>query len=370
MLTWSISHPELSSLHTKWGLQELRETDMKWAKTTTMFSPLPQPRHRSAAFAIGFGLQSTAIVILWTLAASAPRVVQKQFAYMELTAPRLPVEWQQPAAETPVEAPKPVRRLETARPRVAAHVLSAPVAAPSLEVATEIPIQPRPEPREVVPAPQEPPQVQRQVRATDFGSPATPTLPKMASKKVQTGGFGDYNGVASSVQANSGKVLTIATIGSFDLPAGPGYGNGSGGARGLRGVIPNAGFGNGVVTDARPAPRGHVLATSFGVSAPEPEIKRPAPLPQPTVVPVAIREKPSPLYTREARELGVEGEVLLQVVFASNGCVQVLRVVRGLGHGLDEEAVRAAEGIRFSPAQREGQAVDTRATVHIIFQLS
>jgi TonB family protein len=192
----------------------------------------------------------------------------------------------------------------------------------------------------------------------------------MASKKVQTGGFGDYNGVPSSAQPNSGKVL-IAAIGGFDLPAGPGYGNGSGGARGLRGVIPNAGFGNGAVTDVRPAPRGHVLATSFGVRAPEPEIKRLAPLPQkPSVVPVAIREKPSPLYTREARELRVEGEVLLQVVFASNGCVQVLRVVRGLGHGLDEAAVRAAEGIRFSPAQRGGQAVDITATVHIVFQLS
>jgi TonB family protein len=68
--------------------------------------------------------------------------------------------------------------------------------------------------------------------------------------------------------------------------------------------------------------------------------------------------------------LGVEGEVLLEVLFASNGRVQVLRVVRGLGHGLDESAVRAAEKIRFSPAQLEGQAVDISATVHIVFQLS
>lgn len=343
---------------------------MNWANATIMFSPLPQPRHRSAAFAIGFGLQFTAIVILWTLAASTPRVVQKQFAYMELTAPRVRIEWQQPATETLAEAPKLAHRLVTVRPRFAAPVPSAPVAVPSVEIATETPIQPTPEPREVVPAQQEQQQVQRQVRATDFGSSATPTLPKMASKKVQTGGFGDYNGVASSNQARSGKVQ-IAAIGSFDLPAGPGYGNGSGGARGLRGVIPNSGFGNGAVTDARPVPQGRVLATSFGVRAPEPEIKRPAPLPQkPSVVPVAIREKPSPLYTREARELRVEGEVLLQVVFASDGCVQVLRVVRGLGHGLDEAAVRAAEGIRFSPAQRGGQAVDITATVHIVFQLS
>ena len=95
------------------------------------------------------------------------------------------------------------------------------------------------------------------------------------------------------------------------------------------------------------------------------------PLPQkPTLVPLTIREKPSPAYTREARELRVEGEVLLEVLFASDGRVQVLRVVRGLGHGLDESAMRAAEKIRFSPALREGQAVDISAIVHIVFQLS
>ena len=65
--------------------------------------------------------------------------------------------------------------------------------------------------------------------------------------------------------------------------------------------------------------------------------------------------------------MGVEGEVLLEVLFASDGRVQVLRLVRGLGHGLDESAVRAAEKIRFSPAQREGQAVDISAIVHIVF---
>ncbi len=300
---------------------------MKCAEATILFSPLPQPRHRSGAFAIGFGLQFTAMVLLWTLAASAPRVVQQQFAYIKLTAPSEPIVWQQPTTEAPVEAPKPVHRLvKVRRRRFATPVLPAPVAVPSLEVAIETPIQPRPEPKEVAPV-QQPPQVQHQVRATNFGSAATPTLPKMASRKVQTGGFGDPNGVPRSAQPNSGKVH-IAAIGSFDLPAGPGYGNGSGGARGLRGVIPNAGFGNGAVTDARPSPRGHVMAASFGVRPPEPEIKRAAPLPQkPTVVPVTIREKPSPVYTREARELRVEGEVLLQ------GCIYLQRLRPGTARG-------------------------------------
>jgi TonB family protein len=48
----------------------------------------------------------------------------------------------------------------------------------------------------------------------------------------------------------------------------------------------------------------------------------------------------------------------------------VLRVVRGLGHGLDESAIRAANGIRFKPAQRNGHPVDFRTTLTIVFRLA
>jgi TonB family protein len=58
------------------------------------------------------------------------------------------------------------------------------------------------------------------------------------------------------------------------------------------------------------------------------------------------------------------------VVFEASGKLRVLRLVRGLGHGLDENAVRAAEQIRFKPALREGQPADSTATLHIIFQLA
>jgi len=89
------------------------------------------------------------------------------------------------------------------------------------------------------------------------------------------------------------------------------------------------------------------------------------------VQPVEILAKPNPIYTEEARKLRLEGEVLLEVVFpASGGTVQVIRVIRGLGHGLDEAAVRAAQQIRYKPAKRDGQPVDFPATVHIVFQLA
>ena len=44
------------------------------------------------------------------------------------------------------------------------------------------------------------------------------------------------------------RPITIAQKGSFDLPSGPGYGNGTGGSRGARGVVASAGFGSGVAT--------------------------------------------------------------------------------------------------------------------------
>ncbi len=66
----------------------------------------------------------------------------------------------------------------------------------------------------------------------------------------------------------------------------------------------------------------------------------------------------------------IEGEVLLEAIFSFSGEVRVLRVLRGLGHGLDECAVAAARQIRFQPAQNAGQPVDFQGTVHVTFQLA
>ena len=58
------------------------------------------------------------------------------------------------------------------------------------------------------------------------------------------------------------------------------------------------------------------------------------------------------------------------MVFESSGNLHILRVVHGLGHGLDEAAVRAAQKIRFKPAQRDGQPADSTAVLHVIFQIA
>ena len=98
------------------------------------------------------------------------------------------------------------------------------------------------------------------------------------------------------------------------------------------------------------------------------------PLPRQAVEPVAtnleVLSKPPVQYTAEARQLKVEGDVVLRVTFLASGQVVVQGVVRGLGHGLDEEARRVAQQIRFRPATRDGRAVDITTTITITFQLA
>jgi len=62
--------------------------------------------------------------------------------------------------------------------------------------------------------------------------------------------------------------------------------------------------------------------------------------------------------------------VVLRVTFLATGQVVVQNVVHGLGHGLDEEARRVAQQIRFRPATRNGQPVDLTTTIIVTFQLA
>jgi protein TonB len=93
--------------------------------------------------------------------------------------------------------------------------------------------------------------------------------------------------------------------------------------------------------------------------------------PQPAdFLPVEIFSKPTPVYTEEARHLGIQGEVTLSVIFEANGGIKVLGVVKSLGHGLDQAAQQAAALIRFKPALRDGKPADFPATLRIEFRLA
>lgn len=218
----------------------------------------------------------------------------------------------------------------------------------------------------------EPPQIQRPVPA------------------VKTGGFGNPEGALPSPTASEQKAAA-PKIGSFDLAAGESHGRGSpvkqvasagfadaGQASTVsqgngHGSARMAGFGDsttGAGTGSGGNGHGPVHTGGFGAyeTAPPPaHAARPS---TPLETPVEITYKPKPAYTAEAREKRIEGEVLLEVLFAANGQVHVLRVTRGLGFGLDESARAAAAQIRFQPGTRDGAPVDMKGTVHIVFELS
>ncbi len=213
------------------------------------------------------------------------------------------------------------------------------------------------------------------IHTGDFqGSSVAPTV-NAPIEKVQTGGFGDPNGLKPSANSKPNGKLIAAVAGGFDMPVGQGQGNGSGGAKGIKGTVASADFGNGVATggqgDGRRSGRGSVQTSGFGsqeIAQNTPHIQRVDSGPPATSV--EITYKPNPVYTDEARSLKLEGEVLLEVQFLATGQLHVNRVIRGLGHGLDEAAIAAANKMRFKPAMQNGQAMDSTAIVHVVFQLA
>jgi TonB family protein len=136
--------------------------------------------------------------------------------------------------------------------------------------------------------------------------------------------------------------------------------------------VASTGFGNGT---ANPPPsggkKGTVVSSGFGNASDAAEApKKKAAAGGPADAPPSITDKPKPEYTAEGRNLRIEGDVVVDLVFLANGTIQINKVISGLGHGLDEAAVRAAQQIKYKPAKREGQPVDYPARVRIEFRLA
>ncbi|MGA8431608.1 MAG: energy transducer TonB [Candidatus Sulfotelmatobacter sp.] len=335
------------------------------------FSLLPEIRKPWTEFAFSIAAESIVIALFLWLGVLHPEVLRPSehtYRSIELAPTPVPVN----------HAPQPLR---SQRPVLVARLdssaaLHMPAAEPKLrnEVVPEIAPEVKITDKKLEPLPPTAPVIPKQAVKTNVfstGSSAPQTVAK-APDQVQTGGFGDPHGVPA--KASDGKAVNIAQLGSFDLPSGPGNGNGTGGSRGTRGVVASTGFGNGVSTGDGHVQASHtsVQQAGFGdadVPAP-PTVHARAAEASARVIPAEILSKPVPVYTPEARGLRIEGEVLLEVVLEASGRLHVLRVVRGLGHGLDDSAVHAAEQIRFKPASRDGQPADSTAVLHIVFQLA
>jgi protein TonB len=81
-----------------------------------------------------------------------------------------------------------------------------------------------------------------------------------------------------------------------------------------------------------------------------------------------VLSRPTPAFTAEARVAGVSGKVRVEIVVDEHGRVVSVRVLEGLGHGLDEAALAAARAMTFEAATRCGKP--TTATFKVGFTFS
>lgn len=82
-----------------------------------------------------------------------------------------------------------------------------------------------------------------------------------------------------------------------------------------------------------------------------------------------LLSKAEPLYSEEARKAGIQGVVILYIEVGANGQVQNPKVVKSLGHGLDDQAIEAVKQWKFQPGEKDGAPVAVAATIDVNFRL-
>ncbi len=343
---------------------------------------LPEPQGRFGSFGIStvVNILAGAVLVLITMA----QVHQQKMHHYETTELVFPV-----VQPKPYIPPVPKVTVIPPPPKVE-HPPKIAIPKPQPEIPKpEVVKIPTPETPHLVAAPPKAvtPPPQPKVGLFKSASP-THVANNMSAPSVKTGGFGDPVGVTPN--PNATRPATIAAVGAFGAAPGPASGAGaaragsvhgtsfgSGVANGVpggkdRGTVASAGFSSGVIGGTgTPGSHGTVATGSFNTpvnnSAGEPHITK---VQEAASTPIVVVAKPLPQYTPEAKQMKIEGDVTLEVRFTASGQVQVLRVVNGLGHGLDEQAKLAAERIRFKPATKNGAPVDQVSVIHISFQLA
>jgi periplasmic protein TonB len=159
--------------------------------------------------------------------------------------------------------------------------------------------------------------------------------------------------VPPQVHVAENKMLNLGTSAAVVMPAAPpsngtgsggGIGSGSGGGVGVgHGPGVGAGSGGGI--------GGGVYKVGGGISAPQ-----------------AI-SAPDPDYTEEARRAKKQGTCVLWLIVDAAGRPRDIKVVRGLGLGLDAKAMEAVRQWRFQPALKDGKPVDVQISVEVEFHL-
>jgi TonB family protein len=82
---------------------------------------------------------------------------------------------------------------------------------------------------------------------------------------------------------------------------------------------------------------------------------------------ILYKEKAS--YTERARQMRINGRVVLNVVFDASGQITQVTVISGLPYGLTAQAIMAAHKIRFQPAMKDGRPISVRGNLEFSFNL-
>ncbi|MBS4034004.1 MAG: TonB family protein [Ignavibacterium sp.] len=95
---------------------------------------------------------------------------------------------------------------------------------------------------------------------------------------------------------------------------------------------------------------------------------------------VAVDEMPEPIgglyaiqskikYPEEAKRNGTEGRVFIQAFIDETGNVADAKIIKGVGHGLDEAALEAVKQTKFTPGKQKGKTVKVQVSIPIVFKL-
>ncbi|HEY6847639.1 MAG TPA: TonB family protein [Terracidiphilus sp.] len=340
----------------------------------TNFGLLPEPERSPASFFTSLVINGLIVSIAIYLGSQVKKLVQHKYEETVLILPTTPppppkVKLPEPPKITPPQPPKVEVKLETPKINMPKPEPKPELKPVEMEAKVNLPAVKAAKPA-VVLAPQP-------KAALTAAMPAQNNLAKASTAPVH---LGETFGVTPN--PNATRPATVAAIGNP-------YGGLQGPAVSPHGVVGSTGIGNGVKSGSNAGMVGKVASAGLpggtgtantGVtgkvaSAGVPTaIVASAPVKQATAAPamtsIEVLSKPPVQYTNEARQLHIEGDVVLRVTFTAAGQVVVEGITRGLGHGLDEEARRVAQQIRFRPATRNGQAVDSTTTIRITFQLA
>ena len=339
----------------------------------TTFGLLPEPEGRSASFITSIVINLAILAVALYVGMMAKHVIeQHQFEQTELIFPTTPPPQPKVKVPPPPKMPPPPKPQEV---KLEAPKINLPKPEPKpalkpiqMEAKLTVPVV-KAAKAAIILAPQP-------KAALTAAMPAQVPQAKPSTAPVH---FGETFGVTPN--PNATRPATVAAIGNP-------YGGMTGPAVAPHGVVGSTGIGNGTRSGSNAGTVGRVA--SVGIpgatgasgsyqsgkvgSASLPQMTKEVAPQTTTVAPAStnleVLSKPPVQYTSEARQLKVQGDVILRVTFTAAGRVVVDGIVHGLGHGLDEEAQRVAQQIRFRPATRNGQAVDLTTNITITFQLA